>query len=84
MHSVLFHEVIHLKDDRLGIYKSIIISNNELSSTLKKFVITVINQVPLKSMKYYLELQLKYDYLKVRTKEELEDLLIHIQKTQSK
>lgn len=73
-----------MKDDRLGIYKSIIISNNELSSTLKKFVITVINQVPLKSMKYYLELQLKYDYLKVRTKEELEDLLIHIQKTQSK
>lgn len=73
-----------MKDDRLGIYKSIIISNNELSSTLKKSVITVINQVPLKSMKYYLELQLKYDYLKVRTKEELEDLLIHIQKTQSK
>lgn len=82
MHSVLFYEVIHLKDDRLGICKSIIMSNNELSSTLKKPVITVVNQVLPKSMKYYLELQLKYDYLKVRTKKELGDF--HIQKTQSK
>lgn len=43
-------EVIYLKDDGVGIYKSIIMSNNLLSSALKKLFVTVINQVPLKSM----------------------------------
>lgn len=54
---------------RGSVYKSSGVKNNPLSS-LKVFSIPVTNQVSWKTMKYYLELNLKYYHLKARKEDD--------------
>lgn len=54
---------------RGNVYKSPGVKNNPLFS-LKVFFIPVTNQVSWKTMKYYLELNLKYYHLKARKEDD--------------